>query len=55
MKYAARGRAVTMRSQAAAELTRTVALGAVARSLVATEIVTVIVEDLGAVGELLIG
>lgn len=43
-----------MRNQAVAGLTKTVVLVAVARSLVATEIVTVIVEDLEAVGELLI-
>ncbi|UKZ63621.1 uncharacterized protein TrAtP1_004848 [Trichoderma atroviride] len=55
MKYATRGRAVMMRNQAVAGLTRTVAPDAVARSLVATEIVTVNVEDLEAVGELRIG
>jgi hypothetical protein len=54
MRYAARDRAVMMRDQAVARLTRAVALDAVARSLVAIEIGTVIVEDLEAVRELLI-
>lgn len=55
MKYAARGRVVMVRDQAVAGLMRTVVPDAVAMSLAAAEIVTVIVEDLEVVRKLLIG